>query len=824
MALKPRHKRRIAWTIISIVATLLLAFIIAPSLISLNSLKPMIMRAIMEQTNVDAKLDGDIHFSLVSGAKIVAHDVSVPTARIGSVMLSVPFGNIFNLENPKFHNTVTIYNADIDIQKLTPANFNHTINIYDSKIRFMGRTFYIIRAQMKDNKFHGIIRTKNHKYDVEFSGDTFHITNKNNNLDIIGQFFDNGSIRGHMSFETDDLNSWLGFSQPKIHNKLNVSMNFEWDGGNGFKYTNIRAGTITGSIEQLPNGIKYIQLKSDNINYDFSSVLNFKDALTETQYNLDFHGNLKFLNHDFKHIKVNVIATNNTLQISNIIADDIAATGGIIDSTGAHNVLITMPFDGKPSTCIFSGTPNNWQCTPYSYGDITGNISVNNNSFDMTIKSDAKMPKNGIFSERIKRLGTNGKIRFEFSDVAGTYQITNNNVKPTFTFANNKTLRWANINLPFIPGFMNNDNGNFTWHDNIMTFIPDNKQWEIQFDGKRFILHGTSAHTWLPGLDLRAINDMPYKISGIYNNGNISDFELELMGNVFTGSITNNNITLHTNVLNLDDFISQEFIKNYQEQEFLTNAPLLIPFGINAQISLSADKIIYNKNEYSNFVYSLKNNAQIFSITDNARGNILATIEKEKNNYDIYIQMNKFVINGELLNKTMPLNIRDTMITAEIHMKTSGQIAHDIWYNMHGEMDLSFDGGQIIGLSFDDFYASAPNINNLNIEFALSNALNGGTTGLKYMHLVGKYDNGNFITTEPFSISMRHINGNGTIEIENGEMYTTLDLTMRGTSPSPSVIQLDVMPNGQRRYSLSEIMINFDADYLREFIKTHNKF
>ena len=185
MALKPRYKRRIAWTIVSIVATIILAFIIVPSIITLNSFKPMIERAIMEQTNVDAKLDGDIHFSLLSGAKIVAHDVNVPTAKIGSVMLSVSLSSIFNPSNPKIQSAVTIINADIDIKQLAPATFNHTINIYDSEIHFMGRDFHIISAKMHDNRFHGIIRSKHHKYDVEFSGDTFHITNKNNDLDII---------------------------------------------------------------------------------------------------------------------------------------------------------------------------------------------------------------------------------------------------------------------------------------------------------------------------------------------------------------------------------------------------------------------------------------------------------------------------------------------------------------------------------------------------------------------------------------------------------------------------------------------------------------
>ena len=134
MALKPRYKRRIAWTIVSIIAAILLAFVIAPSIITLNKFKPMIEQAIMNQVNVDAKLNGDVNFSLVSGAKIVAHDVSVPTAKIGSVLISVPFHSLFNLNNPELESTVTIFDANINITKLTPAQFNHTINIYDSRI------------------------------------------------------------------------------------------------------------------------------------------------------------------------------------------------------------------------------------------------------------------------------------------------------------------------------------------------------------------------------------------------------------------------------------------------------------------------------------------------------------------------------------------------------------------------------------------------------------------------------------------------------------------------------------------------------------------
>ncbi len=824
MALKPRYKRRIIWSILSVIATLTLAIIIVPSMITLNKFKPMIENAIETQTNVPAKLNGDLNFSLLSGATIVAHDVHIPTAQIGAVMISIPFRSLFNLSNPALDDTVTIYNANITIQKLVPATFNHNIKIYDSDIHFMGRNFHIISAEMINNKFTGIIRTANHKYDVEFSGDTFHIKNKNNNLDITGQFFDNGTIRGHISLETDDINSWLNISEPKITEKLNLSMNFEWNGDTGFKYTNIHAGNFSGNIEIQPNGTKIIQLNAENINYDFSFLLNPGDILNNTQYNLDFYGDLTFLSQKFNHIKINTISANNQIQVTNIVADDIALTGGYINANGAHNIMINMPFHGTESTCVFSGTPNNWKCTPYSYGDINGNLSVNNKSFDMTITSENKMPKNGILSPQIKSLGTHGKIQFQFSDVAGTYHLDGDKTDASFTYAHDKTLRWANVKLPFLPGFMNNDIGDFIWYDNMMDFSPHNKKWRLQITDKQFVLSGKSAHTWVPELDLRAIRDMPYTISGTYDNGKISDLVIEISDTKFKGSFNDKNLTLHTAVLDLDKFISNEFISKYSELEFLTNAPILIPFGITINISLSADKLIYKDNEFANFVYSLRDKAQIFSITDNARGNLLATIEKDKTNYEIFIQLNKFIINKYLLNESMPLNIRDTMITAEIHMNTNGQIAHDIWYNLTGEMDMSFDGGYISGLSIDDFYSSADNINTLNLEFALSNALGGGETQLKTMRIVGKYNNGNFTTTQPLSISMRHVDGIGTIEIENQEMYTTLDLTMRGTSPAPSVIQLNILPDGTRQYALSEILINFDSGYLSEFIRTHNKF
>ena len=116
------------------------------------------------------------------------------------------------------------------------------------------------------------------------------------------------------------------------------------------------------------------------------------------------------------------------------------------------------------------------------------------------------------------------------------------------------------------------------------------------------------------------------------------------------------------------------------------------------------------------------------------------------------------------------------------------------------------------------------NIKISNAEYALANALSVGETKLKTMRLVGTYDNGNFITTQPIELSMRHTNAIGGLAITNGQMTAEFDLTLRGTAPTPVTINLGILPNNGRQYSLSEIMREFDPEFMRVFTKTHDKF
>ena len=90
--------------------------------------------------------------------------------------------------------------------------------------------------------------------------------------------------------------------------------------------------------------------------------------------------------------------------------------------------------------------------------------------------------------------------------------------------------------------------------------------------------------------------------------------------------------------------------------------------------------------------------------------------------------------------------------------------------------------------------------------------------------IIGKYDHGNFETTDPLTLSVPHADATGALQITDGKMSAQFYLVLRGTAPEPAPIDLEIAPNGERTYSLSEIMQNFDPAYMRQFVKNHNRF
>ena len=823
--IKPKHKHRTFWWIFVIAAVACISALVAPTMMNLNYMRARLESAVTAETGMPIKIAGDITFGVLGKTTIIAHDVKSPYGDIETVSMKIPFSGLFNIKNTKLNGPVSVSGANIKLTSLGTGNLKYDVTVRDSVVNFMDKDYFIIDGTFARGTFNGLIRTGQHKYEISFHDRNFTITNKNLDLNISGTLYSSGAASGVLEITTDKINSWFEFDTPKINIPVKLVTDFWWDGEYGFKFNNIVANNIRGNIEIMPNGRRTISLYSDDTEFDFSFLAHPVQVLHNTSLSLDFYGDLTFENKTFRHVKLDLVGTEQYIQIEKIVADGTTFVGGIIDANGAHDIMINTNFDGNATQCLFSGAPSSWGCSKFVYGDLSGFIEKNKNGITGGLMSAHAVSPNELESY-VKLLNSkNMDIKFKFKNIGGRYISNRQGTKIDYNYVYGKSLKWLNPHIRLLPDFMTAEIGNMVWNGDTMSFVPKSNRWALTLQNNFFLVNGVNFKDWLPNLDLRALQDMPYTVSGYYNDkGDISNLTIKIAGHIFTGALDSNGITLNTDILELGAFLNPEYFANIEEMEFLSNAPILLPFGLDKNLYLNADTLIYDENIYKNFVYSLKSDTQTFSISDNARGNLLATIIKERANYEIFMQLNRFVINGKLLNTNYPLNIMDTSITAEINLKTSGHIAHDIWYNMSGDVDLTFDGGYIVGLGLDNFYSAADKLNRLNVESELMRALESGYSRIKTMRIIGKYDNGNFATTAPIALSLYHADATGILAITNGAMNARLDIIMRATAPEPVNVSVLVSPNGRRQYSISEIMRYFDPAFMRSFIRTHDRF
>ncbi len=825
MSLKPRYKKRIIWSAVSLCGCILMAYIIIPPTINLDKLKPRIAATIAERTGTEITINGPVNISLLGHMTIVAHDVSISYGNISELMFSIPLRYIFNLDNAPLNQDISVYDGKFNIDSLNPDIFKYNVNIYNSGVNFLGKTYDIIRGIMHDGNFNGIIRTDQHKYDISFNNGDFVVKNYNNNLDINGILYPDGSAHGNLSIETENVNQWFDFNEPKIPGKITLNTDFNWDGKYGFEFTNLQTNHLNGSIVLYPDGKRDINLYSKDLTYDLSFLKEPNNLFFETKYNVDFYGKLHLGSHDFKHVLVDVQGSDDSIKINKVIIDGIKLLDGTISKDGAKDINLSITKNNHTTNCIFSGSPKNWTCEKFSYDNISGKISFDNNIIYATISSPDKMPTIETFRKAISSISDNAIIDFSFSDQAGILTLSKSDYEIVYRFAQNVSLDSIGIDIQFLPEFMRQEQGNLTSEDSVVTFVPTNQNWTISITKHSFNLTGKNFKNLLPDIHLDWIRNMPYVASGTYNSNNIANLNILIGGHIFSGSATKNALTLTTELLDIDAFLNSDFIENFEEQSFIHQHPVISLFDFPISISLSANKMIYNDTEYNNFTYNLKkSDIQNMSITDNYRGNLLTTISKTKADYKINAQLNKFLFDGNVLPFNSPINIYNTTITGDIRLTTFGKIANDIIYNLSGNVDLTFNGGDFIGFDIDKFYASAANLPMLDAEYAISNALSGGFSVLKKMHIIGKYKNKNFATTVPATIGLKHTDITSMFNITNDQFNGNFDITLRGTSPDPTPIQLTIYPDDSRKFSLSEIMMNFDPGFMHTFIQTHEQF
>ena len=70
---------------------------------------------------------------------------------------------------------------------------------------------------------------------------------------------------------------------------------------------------------------------------------------------------------------------------------------------------------------------------------MIGSLSVDGDTFDISVRADAPMPDTAAFKKTISKFGKRGVVRFKFSDIAGIYYITPDDMTATYTFASDRT-------------------------------------------------------------------------------------------------------------------------------------------------------------------------------------------------------------------------------------------------------------------------------------------------------------------------------------------------------------------------------------------------
>jgi len=838
--LKQRHKRLVFIIALSLLALAGLALAIIPPMINLNRLKPHFEHVILSQTGIPAKIDGNIRMSFLGRATVVVNDVRIPDGKIDSLLFSVPLVSIFDISQAPLTGRIIADGAKFDIIEITAPKFARPIELRNSTVNFMGKAYYIIDAQLQNGDFHGTIRTNQHKYTIETNGYNFTVINKNEGLLISGLLRPSGGAVGNLAINTDKINAWFDFLEPRIEERVSLSMNFDWDGNYGFKFSDLR-GTIgnfdfTGGIELPEDGPKTIQFTSNDINIDLTFLLNNRSLLNNTVLKLDLRGNIKFMNTVYKHIKLNAFDEGDTIIIDKIEFENDKIRGSIvgeITAQGAQSLTLRLKRDGAEIFCLFSGNAETWQCSEYSYSDkdfvITGTLAVDKNSFHATLLSQSMMPENYDFVKALSFLGNNGIVIFDFANAAGKITIKNKKQTIEYTSVKNKSLDWLGIKLEFLPLSMRNTHGQMIWDAGTFSFIPVGEAWELHIQDNFFFLSGNSGKEFLnafyPNLELPFANDFPYQMSGNFSKTYIKDLELRMAEHIFRGTVSGRNIALKTDVLNLDILANRKYFDNYEEMKFLSGAPILAPFGLgNTGLSLSADAIIWDGKVYDNFVYSLRNGAQDFSITDDARGSLMISIKKNAGSaYDILVRLNKFAFAGLLLDSNSPLNISDSVITGQAILSTSGMIAFDFWNNIKGTLDISFDGGTLNGIGTDWFYSRAPDLTRLNAEDTIAMALTGGNTRMKSLRISGTYESGKFQTNKRFLLTAHNTEMSGTLLLQDGKLTAQIGILLRGASPDLRPISVVVLPNGERNYSMSEIMLVLDPDYMANFVRVNER-
>lgn len=877
------RRRKIFWFAVAALLSAALAAIIVPPFINLSRLVPHIEYEVLSQTGLHINIRGPVRLSVFGRATITAYDVEMAEygrntagAKIKSVQFRIPYRTLLDLNTASLSGTIVVDGARLHLESLAPPSFSARIMFKNGSLTFRDRTLENVNGVFRDGVFNGALGMGGNKYTFESDGRYFIIKNPSVNLDIKGRISTddagNASVAGKLSLDADNINRRLGFQSPEISGRLKLQSDFEWLDGT-FAFHNVSGelgdGDFTGDLV-FGKDHKKINLVANNMDLDLSFLVENPAFLHDSE--ISFAGNGRFLlpvfrlfppleklagrQQEFDRIKFVSNASGGAIDIIEFNASNADASlsaSGPVAGGAAAGLDILVVDDSSSVHCVLRGTKDDWSCERWDYVDAkfsaSGALAVRPDSFEMTFGSQTYDYAGADANDQLRALGAllsrdAGAVRFALKGgLRGAAQTRGGGADISYTGRDNVslgsvimkhdiskllpapllrsrgTIRRAEIKDGKLASFdFEHEGSRGRWR----LMMDEDGAFSLEIDARRLL---AAYHPDLEAKFLKA--SLPMLVTGRLKSPYVSDLGIIILDGrtaALFGKFDGRTLDLHSEFLDLDQLLNPGFIDDYDAEKYVSAEPLTFPFALNLPLTLTADVIKFGGEEYSNFVYSVKNGSQKMSITDSARGSLLVSIEKKLSKYNLLVQSNKFEILGTILPAASKLNIADTTLTAQAQLSTSGITANDFWRNMSGDMDMTFDGGTLVGFDTDRFYDRAQSITTMNAEYAISDALGGGQSRLKSLRIAGRYQDGGFRTTTPLEASTRHAEYTGHLQTSGGRLSAQLKILLRGTSPVPAPVSLNILPNGERDYSLSEIMQSFDPDFMREFTKMYNKF
>ncbi|MDR1071474.1 MAG: hypothetical protein LBL21_02440 [Rickettsiales bacterium] len=853
--MKASKRYVIFWRSAVAVAFLAMAYLIIPPLIPMSGFRRDFAAALAAETGAPVEILGDVKLSMLGYPMLSARDVRFGETSVKSVRFRISWGSVFDLAKASIISGIKVSGLETDLKSLAVPNFGKKILVSDSLVRFGKREFEIIDGVLDSGKLSASVRTGRHKYSIDVSGGDFMIRNRNEGLLISGRLTadESGEISASGTFQIDtkDANRWFGFPFPEIKGETKLSMNFDWD-GKGFLDLSKIAGTngkasfggrvrIWGKDGRQIK--KSVRMHIENADMDLSFLKDHTGFLYNSEFNVAIDGNIATPFGQIESLRslsvVSASGSDSEIDFKMLKADGenlSASASGKIIGARAENLDISF-YRGSPEQsvrCMFFGNRENWKCGRWSAAgkDMTasGSLSVSKDRFQMTFNSENATPDLGFLDAIEKHAGgRDGVVEFAVGNLAGVAEIRNGQRRAEYIHKNT-TLGPLPTDLP-LPESMKRTPGNLAAEirDGRMSFSFQTEDWSLSVDdGGGFSINHRNAKKLLAALtgkpELPFVkNNVPAIVAGKYDKPFVTDLRVRLADMQFSGMAGYNGISLKTDMLNLDEILDGKWFGDFIDNQYLAADPLLAPFDFGTNLSITADAIILNGAAYKGFIYSLDNASQKMSISDSERGRLLLSVSKDKSRYKYLIQLNKFFVQGKLFGEGMPVNLEKTTVTAQAELESMGLTAYDVRRNMTGIVDASLDGGTLSGLGTDGFYDNANRYGKSDTEDALRRALEAGETEVKEIEITGEYSGGDFRTTKPFLLTARHTDVTGNLSIKNDSVRIRANITLRGTSPIPKPLALTI-ENGEREYSLSDILPDIDLDYLREFVRTHKKF